>query len=458
MRLEPATVTGIISATDKLQLLEVSCRDKRGYAYNYLELGKELVVGESVIINTTAVHLGLGTGGMHYVVPSEPDARTYATLSGSDSTGVGGGAGGEGGGEAAAGSVEAGGAAALGAGAAAGSGGEGDGAGDAAGIGAGDGAGDGAGGVGDGAGGGHIIKLRYTPLQLNVLAVEEPLSPYHATMENATSVAGMPVICCALHSQMPLVAAAIKAKQPQAKIAYCMTDEAALPLAFSQLVSQTKALGLADVSISCGQAFGGDLEAINLYSGLLAAAHVGCCDAAIVAIGPGNVGSASAFGHTGIAQGLALNAAFALDGVPICALRVSFADKRERHRVVSHHCLTALTSVCLSEAIIALPISNMLTAEQLLAIRDSLNTAGISDRHVIVEQPIDPSEINLRGIEVKSMGRTEASDPAFFAAAFAAGSLAADLLASRQLAIQTKSQPEDQLTGQLESQPDLQVT
>ena len=58
---------------------------------------------------------------------------------------------------------------------------------------------------------------------------------------------------------------------------------------------------LMDLTVSCGQAFGGDLEAVTLHSGLLAARLVGEADVAIVGIGPGVVGTGTV-PSTGIAQ------------------------------------------------------------------------------------------------------------------------------------------------------------
>ncbi len=189
---------------------------------------------------------------------------------------------------------------------------------------------------------------------------------------------GMPVVCCGLHSQVPLVAAAIKARDENAQVVYCMTDGAALPLGLSDLVRDSLSAGLLDATVTCGQAFGGTLEAINLHSGMLAARHVLGADVVIVAVGPGIVGTATPFGHGGVAQGEAINAAAVLDGVPVACVRMSFADTRERHRGVSHHTLAALSRVALASAVVALPA---LEPEKLNPIRRSLESAGIAERH-----------------------------------------------------------------------------
>ena len=283
-------------------------------------------------------------------------------------------------------------------------------------------AGDGIGVVYDAPSDGHIMKLRYTPLQLDVLAVEAQESPHHEVMKEATGLSGMPVVCCGLHSHVPLVAAAVKQANPALRVAYCMTDSAALALPLSDVVRASRRAGLFDATVSCGQAFGGEYESVNLHSGLLAARHVIGADVAIVAIGPGVVGTATPFGHGGIAQGEALNAAYSLGGVPIAALRLSFADSRQRHRIVSHHTLSALTQIALGEVLVAVP---SLSAELAVQVDAVLEAAGVWQRHLRVDLPAGTHGApDMRGVRVATMGRTIDDDPAYFAAAFAAGEVA----------------------------------
>lgn len=267
--------------------------------------------------------------------------------------------------------------------------------------------------------GGHIMKIRYTPAQVDVLAVEEQDSPHHDVMKAVDSLAGMPVACCGLHSHVPLVAAAIKQSAPEARVAYVMPDGAALPIALSDIVRASREAGLVDTTITCGHAFGGELEAVNLHSGLLAARHVARADIAIVAIGPGVVGTATPFGHGGIAQGEALNAVLALGGLSVAVLRASGADPRARHRGVSHHTLTALTRVALGRVIVPLPV---LPADIADAIEETLEESGIWDKHTrVVTRAGRDVQPAMRGVEVRSMGRSASDDPLFFACAFAAG-------------------------------------
>ena len=360
MRLVWGTVTADNSTTADAQNLSVVLDDgAEGRAVCYPALCGSCVVDDRVLLNTTAVDLALGTGGLHFVV-----AR-----------------------------------------------------GEASGV------------VFDSPSGGHIMKLRYSPLQVDVVAVESQESPHHEVMRTATSLSGMPVVCCGLHSQVPLVAAAIKQTDANLKVAYCMTDHAALALPLSDVVRASVREGLLDATISCGQAFGGMYEAVNLHSGLLAARHVVHADVAIVAIGPGVVGTATPFGHGGVAQGEALNSVVSLGGSPIAALRLSFADKRSRHRVVSHHTLAALTQITLAPVRIAIPTLPEEFAEQ---IEDALDSSGVWDRHSRADSQAGRTmPPDMRGIQVTTMGRGFDDDPAFFAAAFAAGEVAARIAHDR---------------------------
>ncbi|MDQ3952405.1 MAG: DUF3866 family protein, partial [Actinomycetota bacterium] len=175
---------------------------------------------------------------------------------------------------------------------------------------------------------GHIVKLRYTPWQTNVLAVEEEASEHYDVLVDARSIDGMPVVACGLHSQLPAVAAGVRAELPGARVGYLATDGGALPLAWSDLVRASKDAGLVDVTATAGHAFGGDLETVNVFSGLVALRRAARCDVAVVAMGPGVVGTSTALGFTAIEQGQVLDAAAALGGRGVACLRISFADAR----------------------------------------------------------------------------------------------------------------------------------
>lgn len=266
---------------------------------------------------------------------------------------------------------------------------------------------------------GHIVKGRYTPLQAVVLAAEEQSSPHHAVLAQADSLEGMPVVTADLHSAVPAILAGVLADWPEARVAYVMTDGGALPAWFSRTLDALSGL-LAGV-VTVGQAFGGDVEAVNTHSGLLAARHVVAADVAIVAQGPGNVGTGTAWGFSGVAVGEAINAAAALGGRPIGSVRLSAADARSRHRGVSHHSLTAYGRVALAAADVVL--------------HEGCDPAWVQEvttltgKHRIVMVNPDGLEAALRALPVRlsTMGRGLEDERDYFLAAAAAGRHAAAL-------------------------------
>jgi hypothetical protein len=277
---------------------------------------------------------------------------------------------------------------------------------------------------------GHLVKARYTPLQPMVLGVDEQESPHHAAMADADDLAGMPVVVADLHSALPAVLAGLRADAgPEASVAYVMTDGGALPAWFSRTVAGLRSSGWLAGSVTVGQAFGGDLEAVTLHTGLLAARRVLGADVAVVVQGPGNLGSGTRWGFSGVAAGEAVNAAAVLGGRPVASLRVSQADARERHRGVSHHSLTAYGRVALAPADVAVP-----ALEGELGERVRSQAAGLAHRHRLVEVPLDGLREALAdvqpatGVRLSTMGRGLDEDTAAFLAAASAGRHAASLL------------------------------
>jgi Protein of unknown function (DUF3866) len=268
---------------------------------------------------------------------------------------------------------------------------------------------------------GHLVKARYTAMQAIVAGVDEQDSPYHAVLSDADDLAGLPVVTADLHSALPAILAGVRADAPDARVVYLMTDGGALPAWFSRTLDAL-AGALAGV-VTVGQAFGGDLEAASLHTGLLAARHVLRADLAIVTQGPGNLGTGTRWGFSGVAAGEAVNATAVLAGRPVGALRISEADPRPRHRGVSHHSLTAYGRVALASA--DLPAPEGLPRAVLEAL------APLAARHRIVTVATGGLDAALRASPVKlsTMGRGLADDYAYFLANAAAGRHAASLIA-----------------------------
>ena len=289
---------------------------------------------------------------------------------------------------------------------------------------------------------GHVVKARYMPLQATVASVDEQGSEFHDLLRDADSIDGMPVVVADLHSALPAILAGIygTSKLPAAgpgprahpptglgrpTVAYVMQDGGALPAWFSRTVAGLRAADWLAGTVTTGQAFGGDLEAVTVHTGLLAARHVLGADVAIVTQGPGNLGTGTRWGYSGVAAGEAVNAAGALGGRPVASLRVSFADPRDRHRGVSHHSLTAYGRVALAPAEVVVP---ELAGEP--GARVAAAAAGLGGRHRIVPVTVDGLEEALRACPVglSTMGRGLDADLPYFLSCAAAGRHAAALL------------------------------
>jgi Protein of unknown function (DUF3866) len=242
----------------------------------------------------------------------------------------------------------------------------------------------------------HVMKLPYTPLQAAAVHAEES-GPI------AEGLAGLPVVCCSLHSQVAPVCAGLG---EGLRVAYAQLPGGALPLPLSDTVRLLRERGLLTTTISVGACFGGEQECVGVASSLAWAA-AGGFDAVVCSIGPGIVGTGSRLGHGGLAAADAANAASALGGRPVLAARVSEVDERERHRGVSHHTEAVLT-LCLGSVTVAWPAG--LEAPAWVAAREEVDVEGW--------------EAACAGLPLSHMGRGPNEEPWFFAAAFAAGRLA----------------------------------
>lgn len=306
-------------------------------AYVVTALTGSVSVGDEVLINTTAVDLGLGTGGAH-VVSVNLTQGAYQTP-----------------------------------------------------------------------GGGHIMKLRYTPMQFDAGAAEEHLERLDDDLGGAV------VVACTLHSQVPLVVLGARSVAPELRIAYVMTDGAALPIAFSELVVTMLERDLLQAgTITAGHAFGGTREAVGVPSALALARNDAGADLIVVGMGPGVVGTGHRLGTTALEAAPVLDSCDALGGRGIVCVRASDGDARSRHRGMSHHTATVLDLVRSS---VTVPIPPVL--------RDA--TAPWHDRHRVIEiEGVDaPGLLDDAGIRVTTMGRGPDEDPLFFETAAIAGVAAA---------------------------------
>jgi len=283
----------------------------------------------------------------------------------------------------------------------------------------------------DPVGPGHLIKARYTPLQACVPGADEQGSAFHDVLRDADDLTGLPVVVADLHSALPAILAGYRAAladqgtlrpRQQPRIAYVMLDGGALPAWFSRSAAALAEAGWLAGTISAGQAFGGDLETVSLHSGLLAARHVLGAELAVVTQGPGNLGTGTRWGFSGVAAGEAVNAAAVLNGRPVGSLRISESDLRERHRGISHHSLTCYGRVALAAADIVVPDLGGEFGARVLA-----QAQPLAARHNLVQVSVDGLEEALRDspVRLSTMGRGLEGDLAYFLAAAAAGRHAA---------------------------------
>ena len=274
---------------------------------------------------------------------------------------------------------------------------------------------------------GHIMKLRYTPYQLKCFTAEEEASKYHEIFNRFESLDGHPFIVGTLHSMIAPICAMIKYLNKDIRINYIMTDGAALPIAFSKTINQLKDKQILDKTITIGNAFGGDLETTNIYTGLIAAKEILQGDITIISMGPGIVGTGTKYGFTGIEQGNNINAINNLRGRAIVVPRISFKDKRERHRGISHHTLTILSEITNTSSKVIMPI---LEKERDTYIRKQIENLNIQKKHEIF---FEDGENILKALEyfninITTMGRSIDEDLEYFITLGAVGKYAAKLL------------------------------
>ncbi|GAE36855.1 DUF3866 family protein [Halalkalibacter akibai] len=266
---------------------------------------------------------------------------------------------------------------------------------------------------------GHIIKGRYTPIQHSVLAIESQESEYHPEFIESFSLVGKPVWLAELHSMVPLFYFVSQEIKAGSSCCVIFDDQAALPLTLSD---QLRALHKEDHfhSITVGQAFGGQYEAITIASALQFAHKVLKADFILISVGPGVVGSGTRFGFSGMIMSHWSHTISALEGVPIWIPRMSTADVRERHMGISHHTLTPLCQFTFQKALLPLPYVNGIETEKLKQQIDQYRPFQANHDILFAEKDHVSSLIDcaLRKAQlpIQTMGRKFEDDPLFFCA------------------------------------------
>lgn len=352
----------VIEITEKhenITKLLIELNGKKFKAINYKQMTGQIKVGDVVKINTTAMDLGLGTGGYHFVMSNNSNKHQEENSPG------------------------------------------------------------------------HIMKLRYTPMQMKVLAIEEDDSLYHSVFNDKDSIDGHLVIVASLHSMLAPLVVGLKYLDESININYIMTEGASLSLDFSDTVRDLKTRGLINKTITIGNGFGGDYEAVNIYSGLISSKWILNGDITIIAMGPGIVGTGTKFGFTGLEQGDHINAVKNLGGLDLVVPRISFADKRERHYGISHHTITTLTKATNVRGNIIFPLLDNSYGE----IDRQILNSGLDKMHNIYFENgafIEEAFIKYR-VNPTTMGRDIGSDKEYFLTLGAVAKMGYNLFIGRNI-------------------------
>ena len=213
------------------------------------------------------------------------------------------------------------------------------------------------------------------------------------------SLRGVRVVFSVLHSHALALAAAAQAADGEAP-GYVMTDGGALPFVLSDLAAECLEQGVIATAVSTGQAFGAPIEAVTVASGVAALARRGI-RRVVVSPGLGHVGTGSALGFSALDL---VGHAAVLDGLGAAtalAVRASSSDERARHRGVSHHA-RAMAALAPQRTAVPVPAGG--------AENDAAWVATLGTRAAEFEPAAVARALRESGLGVTSMGRRLTDD------------------------------------------------
>jgi hypothetical protein len=269
---------------------------------------------------------------------------------------------------------------------------------------------------GGGEGGAHVMKLNYTSLQ-------HPVEPVESAADRPVP-GEVPVLVLPLHGHLAPAAWAAAQARPGLRLGYVQTGGGALPGSLSRDVRELRERGLLTGHVSAAPAYGGEHEALSAVGALDAGIRQLGWEAILAGPGPGIIGSDSAFGHGGMAALDNVHAALSLGLPTLLSPRLSSSDPRQRHRGVSHH-TRAVLELLLAPVAVPVPAGEEEAGAEL--------ARAAAGRHRLLATPFDLAGYAGSGLPTRTMGRTAAEDPLFFAAALAAGAALAGSLAGQGL-------------------------
>ena len=198
---------------------------------------------------------------------------------------------------------------------------------------------------------------------------------------------GLPVVLCTVHSQVAPVCAGLEGVA--SRTSGRRWRVAGVALGHGSVPTRPRP---PRACVAVAPCLDGDAQFVSAAAAFAWAKAQGY-DAVVCSVGPGIVGTGSRLGHGALALADAANAATALGGRPVLAVRTSEADPRERHHGVSHHA-------------------------------DAVLELALGDVHLPAEQDGAGWEEACAGLPLSHMGRGREEDPVFFRAAYAAGVVA----------------------------------
>lgn len=278
---------------------------------------------------------------------------------------------------------------------------------------------------GAGAEGAHVMKLNYTSLQHPVEPVEAPAGEGEAAAQaSAPPARRIPVLVLPLHGHLAPAAWAASRASPGLAVGYVQTAGGALPGTLSRDVPALRERGLLAGHVTAGPCFGAEHEALSAVGAFHAAAERLGWDAAVAGPGPGILGSATRYGHGGMAALDTAHAALALGLPTLISPRLSSSDPRPRHRGLSHHTAAVLGLLLAGVRVPAPEVDAERWADSAAAARGDALDALIAlcrGRHDLDVHPVDLDGYAAGDLPATTMGRSLAEDQLFFAAPLAAG-------------------------------------
>ncbi|MGM0410026.1 MAG: DUF3866 family protein [Bacillota bacterium] len=253
---------------------------------------------------------------------------------------------------------------------------------------------------------GHIMKLRYTPLQLKTLCLSEKQGEFHKEMKKIIFLDGMKVIFIPLHSLLAPLLISYNYYNKDKKIIFIMAEGGSLNLELSNEINQLKEKNLLDITITIANSFGGDFEAVNIFTALMAAKLMEA-DLVVVGIGPGHVGTNTVLGFSGVELAFYIQAVEILRGNPLLIPRISFADKRKRHYLISHHTITLLKNLVTTPIEVVFPDLKIIKRNTFFLKKSKHNLFYYNINKIY-------HILNESNYNFKSMGKNFKEDPIFF--------------------------------------------